>query len=241
MGSIDWGDVLRGSLSFFLILAGVGILYVCVKLGLLLGRLGRTVNQMTDEVVPILTRAQGTVDGINLELARVDEIMVTAVNATKGAEKTVTTLSHAAVAPVKKASGLAAAAKEAFATFRARRQAGPDEADARAAAEAAVADEPAVAPTDAARESFVAEAAALREATVAAAAAPASAPAASAPPAPPPAEAPAPVPPAPSPAPHHAPAAAGNGHPPAPPDPPRRGPGPSMIEWALPKKRNATP
>lgn len=131
MGSIDWGDFLRGALALFFILAGVGLLFVCIKLGGLLGRLGRTVTSMTDEVVPILTRAQGTVDGINLELARVDEIMVTAVNATKGAEKTVTTLSHAAVAPVKKASGLAAAAREALSTFRARRQAGPDEADLR--------------------------------------------------------------------------------------------------------------
>ena len=65
--------------------------------------------------------AQTTVDGINLELERVDEIMVSAVNATKGAEKTVTSISNAVTAPVKKASGWAAAAKEAMATFRARR------------------------------------------------------------------------------------------------------------------------
>ena len=76
--------------------------------------------------VPILTRAQTTVDGINLELQRVDEIMISAVNATKGAEKTVTSLSNAVTAPVKKASGFAAAAREAMATFRARRAAGPD-------------------------------------------------------------------------------------------------------------------
>lgn len=249
MGSIDWGDVLRGSLSVFLILAGVGILFVCIKLGALLGRLGRTVGSMTDEIVPILNRAQGTVDGINLELARVDEIMVTAVNATKGAEKTVTTLSHAAVAPVKKASGLAAAAKEALATFRARRQAGPDEADLRAA-EVPSAPAPTSSPTPLeVREQYVAQAAALREktalrekasASVAAAAADAhavnnasAAPASSSDPfagrvssAPSQAAPKAPEPP--------------RSGPKAPdtPKPPRRGPSASMIEWALPKKKD---
>ena len=118
---IAWADVLRAALSFFLVIVGVGIAYVCFRLGGVLRRMSQTVARVTDEVVPILSRAQTTVDGINLELQRVDEIMVSAVNATKGAEKTVTSLSHAVTAPVKKASGFAAAAKEAMATFRAKR------------------------------------------------------------------------------------------------------------------------
>ncbi len=118
---IAWADVLRAALSFFLVIVGVGIAYVCFRLGGVLRRMSLTVVRVTDEVVPILSRAQTTVDGINLELQRVDEIMVSAVNATKGAEKTVTSLSNAVTAPVKKASGLAAAAKEAMATFRAKR------------------------------------------------------------------------------------------------------------------------
>ena len=118
---IVWADVLRGALSFFLVVVGIGIAYVCVRLGGVLGRVSVSMVRVTDEVVPILSRAQTTVDGINLELARVDEIMVSAVNATKGAEKTVTSISHAVTSPVKKASGWAGAAKEAMATFRARR------------------------------------------------------------------------------------------------------------------------
>ena len=121
---IAWADVLRGALSFFLVIVGIGIAYVCFRLGGVLRRMSMTVVRVTDEVVPILSRAQTTVDGINLELQRVDEIMVSAVNATKGAEKTVTSISNAVTAPVKKASGLAAAAKEAMATFRAKRSEG---------------------------------------------------------------------------------------------------------------------
>ncbi len=123
---IAWADVLRGALSFFLVIVGVGIAYVCFRLGGVLRRMSMTVARVTDEVVPILTRAQTTVDGINLELQRVDEIMVSAVNATKGAEKTVTSISNAVTAPVRKATGWAAAAKEAMATFRAKRAEGTD-------------------------------------------------------------------------------------------------------------------
>jgi hypothetical protein len=118
---IAWADVLRAALSFFLVIVGVGIAYVCFRLGGVLRRMSQTVVRVIDEVVPILARAQTTVDGINLELQRVDEIMISAVNATKGAEKTVTSLSNAVTSPVKNASGFAAAAKEAMATFRAKR------------------------------------------------------------------------------------------------------------------------
>jgi hypothetical protein len=149
---IAWADVLRAALSFFLVVVGVGIGYLCLRLGGMFGRMSVSVRQVTEEVVPILTRAQTTVDGINLELQRVDEIMVSAVNATRGAEKTVTSISNAVTAPVRKASGFAAAAKEAMATFRARRTAGPD-----GVAEAPVA--AASAPPEAAREPAPADAA----------------------------------------------------------------------------------
>ena len=129
-----WADVLRASLSFFLVIVGIGIAYVCLRLGGVLRRMTISVGEVTDEVVPILSRAQTTVDGINLELSRVDEIMVSAVNATKGAEKTVTTISHAVTAPVRTTSGWAAAAKEAVATFKARRAESRTETDEAAAA-----------------------------------------------------------------------------------------------------------
>jgi hypothetical protein len=120
---VDWSDVLKLCLSIFLILTGVGLAYVFLRMAGVLGRLGRSVTRITDEVIPIITKAQSTVDGINLELQRVDEIMQTAVGATKGAEKTVQTVSSAVTSPVRKLTGLAAGAREAVATLRARRRA----------------------------------------------------------------------------------------------------------------------
>jgi uncharacterized protein YoxC len=140
---LDWSDVLKLALSIFLILTGIGLSYLFLRMAGVFARLGSSVTRITDEVVPILNRAQTTVDGVNLELARVDEIMKTAVGATKGAEKTVQTVSSAVTSPVRKLTGLAAGAREAFATFKARRQA---EAADRAAAPSPAAPPPAPAP-----------------------------------------------------------------------------------------------
>lgn len=140
---MDWSDVLKLALSIFLILTGIGLSYLFLRMAGVFARLGSSVTRITDEVVPILNRAQTTVDGVNLELARVDEIMKTAVGATKGAEKTVQTVSSAVTSPVRKLTGLAAGAREAVATFKARRQA---EAADRAAAPQPAAPAPAPAP-----------------------------------------------------------------------------------------------
>jgi hypothetical protein len=120
---VEWSDVLKLALSIFLILTGVGLAYLFVRMAGVFARLGVSVTRVTDEVVPILNKAQTTVDGVNLELLRVDEMMKTAVGATKGAERTVQTVSSAVTKPVRKLTGLAAGAKEAVATLRARRAA----------------------------------------------------------------------------------------------------------------------
>ena len=90
---MDWSDVLKLALSIFLIVTGLGLAYLFLRMAGVFQRLGSALTRITDEVVPILNRAQTTVNGVNLELARVDEIMKTAVGATKGAEKTVQTVS----------------------------------------------------------------------------------------------------------------------------------------------------
>ena len=128
---MDWSDVLKLALSIFLIVTGLGLSYLFLRMAGVFSRLGSSVTRITDEVVPILNKAQTTVDGVNLELLRVDEIMQTAVGATKGAEKTVQTVSTAVTAPVRKLTGLAAGVREAVATLRARRAA--DAADRAAA------------------------------------------------------------------------------------------------------------
>ncbi len=134
---MDWSDVLKLALSIFLVVTGLGLAYLFLRMAGVFARLGTSVTRVTDEVVPILNKAQTTVDGINLEISRVDDIMKTAVGATKGAEKTVQTVSSAVTAPVRKIHGFAAGAREAVASLRARRASDAALAAERSAAAAA--------------------------------------------------------------------------------------------------------
>ncbi|MDX6645583.1 MAG: hypothetical protein QOK40_1310 [Miltoncostaeaceae bacterium] len=113
-------DALRATLSFFLVVVGIGLALVFFRLGELLGRLSQTIKRVTEEMIVMLSKAETTMDGVNLELARVDEIMQSAVGATKAAERTATAVSKAVAVPAKKVAGLAAGLKEATATLRAR-------------------------------------------------------------------------------------------------------------------------
>lgn len=118
---MHWSDVLKAALSLFLVLTGLGLAYLFLRMAGVFGRLGISVTRVTDEVVPILNKAQTTMDGVNREIDRVDEIMVTAVNGAKGAEKAVQTVANAATGPVRLLTGVAAGVKEGLVTFVARR------------------------------------------------------------------------------------------------------------------------
>jgi CTP synthase (UTP-ammonia lyase) len=139
---VHWSDVLKAALSIFLVLTGVALAYLFLRMAGVFERLGISVTRVTDEVVPILNKAQTTMDGVNREIDRVDEIMVTAVNGAKGAERTIQTISHAATGPVRVLTGVAAGVKEGLVTFVARRvadaqQAATDPPPGEAAAKAA--------------------------------------------------------------------------------------------------------
>ncbi len=125
---MQWSDVLKAALSLFLVLTGLGLAYLFLRMAGVFGRLGSSVTRVTDEVVPILNKAQTTMDGVNREIDRVDEIMVTAVHGAKGAERTIQTISSAVSAPVRIVTGVAAGVKEGLATFVARRAADAQQA-----------------------------------------------------------------------------------------------------------------
>ena len=58
---MSWSDVASLALAIFLILVGVGLFYLFFRLGGLFGQLDNSVEEITDETVPILSRVQVTV------------------------------------------------------------------------------------------------------------------------------------------------------------------------------------
>lgn len=132
---MDWSDIVRAALSLFLVVSGLGLGYMLLRLAGVFGSLGSALTRITDEVVPILGKAQSTVDGVNQQLGHVDDIMVSAVGATKSAEKAAGGVSKAVTTPIRKLAGLGAGLQQGLATFRAR--AAADRADRAAADRAA--------------------------------------------------------------------------------------------------------
>jgi len=120
---VDWSDVLKAALAVFLVVTAAGLGYLLYRMAGLFLSLARSVDRLTDETVPILSRAQITMDGVNQEIGRVDEIMESAVHGTKGMEAAVSSLARGISAPVRWGAGIIAGVEEAADTFRSRRAA----------------------------------------------------------------------------------------------------------------------
>jgi hypothetical protein len=120
---VEWSDVLKAALAVFLVVTAVGLGYLLYRMAGLFLSLSKAVDRVTDETVPILSRAQLTMDGVNQEIGRVDEIMESAVHATKGTEAAVGSLARGISAPVRWGAGIIAGLEEAADTFRSRRAA----------------------------------------------------------------------------------------------------------------------
>jgi ABC-type transporter Mla subunit MlaD len=86
----------------------------------LAGLLRETTNMLHDvngEFVPILTRLQTTVDEVNSELGKIDEITGSVVSVTDTIGNTSSAIQSAIGSPVKKVAGFSAGVGEALSTF----------------------------------------------------------------------------------------------------------------------------
>jgi hypothetical protein len=114
-------DAWHYALAAFLILTGVGLIYMLVRLGGLLSRATISIEQSMTEVVPMLGKASTTLDLVNDELGKVSHITDSAVDATDKLDSSVRTLSSLLGKPAKAASGVSAGISHAFQSFRSKR------------------------------------------------------------------------------------------------------------------------
>jgi uncharacterized protein YoxC len=115
------GDLAFLALSLFLVLAAVSIAYVSWKLGATLGSLSAFIRGAQDDVLPVVTKTGVTIDHVNAQMEKVDQMTDSAVSAVAGVDSTVRTVNAVVTAPVRKISAIAAALSHGFADFRANR------------------------------------------------------------------------------------------------------------------------
>ena len=114
-------DAVHYALAAFLILTGIGLTFALVRLGMLFGQTSTSLEQTMTEVIPMLGKASVTLDQVNDELIKVNQMTDSAVDATEKLDATVRTLSSAIGTPVRAVSGVSAGISQAFQSLRSKR------------------------------------------------------------------------------------------------------------------------
>ncbi|MFA5800962.1 MAG: DUF948 domain-containing protein [Thermoleophilia bacterium] len=114
---MDWTAILEGSLSFFLVVTALALAYVLLRMGGTFTRLNIFVKRLDEEVIPLLSQLQTTLDEVNDQLKSVDGMVDTLTGVTQRVDRTTKTVSSVITNPVKKAAGLSAGLTEAVSSM----------------------------------------------------------------------------------------------------------------------------
>lgn len=114
-------DVLWIALSAFLVLVGLALAFVLFRLGGTVRRLTSFIQGLESEVLPLVNKAGGTVDRVNMQLDKVDRVTASAVDAADSLDTAVRAVTLAITKPVQKISGLVQGIAHGTAALRTRR------------------------------------------------------------------------------------------------------------------------
>lgn len=113
----DAGEIMKLAIGFFFVLFGVGAAIALFRLGGVLRRITSILTDANTRVIPLLTRVESTLDGVNAELEKVDQITGSVVEIVKAAEHTTTAVHNAVARPMRKIAGLASGVSEGVSSF----------------------------------------------------------------------------------------------------------------------------
>jgi uncharacterized protein YoxC len=119
--AFTWGDLADLALAIFLILVGLGLAWAFLTLGGTLLRLSTFIRKTERELLPVITKVGGTVDRVNDQLDKVDQMTDSAVDAVAAVDGAVRTVSTAVSKPVQKLSGLVAGVTHGASSLKTRR------------------------------------------------------------------------------------------------------------------------
>lgn len=118
------GDVANYALAAFLIAVGAGLAYAFLRLGGTFARLSSLIKETERELVPVIHKVGESVDRVNGQLDKVDQVTDSAVDMADSVDTAVRAVSMAITRPVQKLSGLAAGLTHGAATLKSRRDFG---------------------------------------------------------------------------------------------------------------------
>jgi len=119
--TVNSSDVWEIALAVFLLAVGFALAYLFV-------RMARTTDSVTDlikgterEVLPVIEKVGGSVDRINAQLDKVDQVTDSAVDTADSVDTAVRAVSMAITKPVQKVSGFAAGVTYGAADLKTKR------------------------------------------------------------------------------------------------------------------------
>lgn len=113
----DAGAFMRIAIGVFFLAFGAGLAYSLFRLSAVLGRMNNILTDANKEVIPLLTRVETTLDGVNSELDKVDQITGSVAEMVKVAEHTTTGIYGAVSKPIRQVAGLASGIREGISSF----------------------------------------------------------------------------------------------------------------------------
>lgn len=116
------GEFMDIAIGVFFLLVGAGLGWAFFRLANVFSQLTTTIHDVSQPAVSILTRFQTTVDEINSELGKIEEITGNVVGVTETIEHTAAALGSAVSTPIKKFGALSAGVSESVSTFLKRRR-----------------------------------------------------------------------------------------------------------------------
>lgn len=102
----DGGTIWRIALGVFFVLCGCGAMYALFRLASVFKRLANILGGVESRTIPLLTRVEATLDGVNSELDKVEQITGSVAEIVKTAEETTTALHNAVALPLRKVGSI---------------------------------------------------------------------------------------------------------------------------------------
>jgi uncharacterized protein YoxC len=115
-------DVLWICLSVFLVFIALGLTWLLVRLGGTVGRLTSLLKGLETEALPVINKVGGTVDRVNQQLDKLDQVTDSAVDAADAVDTAVRAATMAITRPVQKISGFVAGVAHGAADFKVHRE-----------------------------------------------------------------------------------------------------------------------
>ena len=121
VAAFTWEDFWRLALAVFLLAIGLSVGWFFLRLAGTVDRLSSLIRGTEETVLPVVEKVGGSVDRVNVQLDKVDQITDSAVDAADSVDTAVRAVSFAVTRPVQKVSGMAAGVSSGASDFKSRR------------------------------------------------------------------------------------------------------------------------